>query len=340
MPILNENNPYEVEKYERFVESSPHGHMMQSVNWAKVKSNWDKDYIYLEDEAGNIRAAMSILSIKNDEIHSFLYASRGPVCDFYDLDTVKALLAEAEPVIQARQAFLLRMDPEVIYDPDLVQSYQDLGLTVRTRGEAEKSFSNPRNNMMMNLAGKDKDEVNAFLTSKRRNSIRKTYKNGLVTSQFMAGDPGYNRALDTFFELTKIMAERQKITHRPKSYFDRLLHAFPDARIFETKDDGGEVLASGIVVTYNRKSFYIYGASSNNKRNLKAPNQLNYEAIQYAVSRGAEEYDFGGVFDFDTSDGLYAFKKGFCKKEGLREFIGEIDYVLDEALYRDFMKTQ
>ncbi|NLM19150.1 MAG: aminoacyltransferase [Clostridiaceae bacterium] len=52
-----------------------------------------------------------------------------------------------------------------------------------------------------------------------------------------------------------------------------------------------------------------------------------------------EEYDFGGVFDFDNPVGLYAFKEGFCKEKGLREFIGEIDYVLDEELYREFMKT-
>ena len=57
MPILDLSNSEEVARYKEFVASSPYGHVMQSLNWAKVKNNWDSDYVYLQDDAGNITAA-------------------------------------------------------------------------------------------------------------------------------------------------------------------------------------------------------------------------------------------------------------------------------------------
>ena len=47
MPILDLSNSEEVARYKEFVASSPYGHVMQSLNWAKVKNNWDSDYVYL-----------------------------------------------------------------------------------------------------------------------------------------------------------------------------------------------------------------------------------------------------------------------------------------------------
>ena len=98
MPILDLSNREAVVRYEEFVASSPYGHVMQSLNWAKVKDNWDSDYVYLQDDAGNITASLSILSVKNDGEQAFMYAPRGPVCDFKDIDTVKALVKEASPI--------------------------------------------------------------------------------------------------------------------------------------------------------------------------------------------------------------------------------------------------
>lgn len=78
MPILDLTDIKTVARYEEFIASSPYGHVMQSVNWAKVKDNWDSDYVYLQDEAGNITAALSILSVKNDGVHAFMYAPAVP----------------------------------------------------------------------------------------------------------------------------------------------------------------------------------------------------------------------------------------------------------------------
>lgn len=340
MPILDLDNKNLVEKYEAFIKKSPHGHMMQSINWSKVKNNWDKDYVYLQNDRGEIEAAISLLSVKNDGENAFMYAPRGPVCDLDDLDLVERLIEEATEVAKKRKAFLLRIDPEVRYDSDLVEKYRAAGYNVRSREqEDEKTFSNPRNNMVLDIKDKTIDDMMAFFSGKQRNKIRKTYKRNLQTRIISADNPELENALDRFYDLTKIMAERQGISYRPYDYFVRLLEAFDDVNIFETYDEEDEVLSSSIIVNYNKKTFYLYSASSNNKRNFNASTQMNYEAIQYATTKNMEEYDFGGIYGFDSSDGLYAFKYDFCGKEGRKELIGEIDIVFDQALYEKFLNN-
>ena len=314
---------------------------MQSVNWSQVKSNWGADFVYLRGADGSIKAALSILSIANDGQNSFLYAPRGPVCNLADVELVSALIKESQPVIEKHHGFLLRMDPEVTYSPDLVKMYAQAGFTVRSREIADPhAFSNPRINMVVNLSGRTEENLFETYPSKTKNKIRKPYKSGITTRLVSVDDEDFLQSLDEFYHLTEIMAQRQGITFRPKEYFIRLMRAFDDAQLFVTSCDADgerEVLSSCIVVSYNRKSFYIYAASSNEKRNLRPNDQMNFEAIKYAISRGMSEYDMGGVYSTETSDGLYNFKHQFSGDEGIREMLGEIDFVIDEARYRDFV---
>ena len=230
MPILDLSNSEEVARYEEFVASSPHGHVMQSLHWAKVKENWDSDYVYLQDDSGNITAALSILSIKNDGEHAFMYAPRGPVCNFRDIDTVKALVKEASPVIEKRNGFVLRMDPEFAYDEEVLANYRNAGmgnLVITTRGTDEHSFSNPRMHVIADISMGSHEEYFQTVKRKKRTMIRLPYKHGLETIRLHRNQEGFEKSLDTFYDLTKVMAQRQGITYRPKDYFVRLFNAYP-----------------------------------------------------------------------------------------------------------------
>ena len=343
MPILDLSNSKAIARYEEFVASSPYGHVMQSLNWAKVKNNWDSDYVYLQDDAGNITAALSILSVKNDGEHAFMYAPRGPVCDFKDIDTVKALVKETSPVIEKRNGFVLRMDPEFAYDEDVLATYRNAGITnlvITTRGADEHSFSNPRMHMIADISMGSHEGFLQTVKSKNKNKIKVPYKHGLETLRFHRGDSGFEQAFDKFYDLTKIMAERQGITYRPKDYFVRLFNAFPSEAVtlYETRTAKEEVLSCAISLSFNRKCFYIYAASSNEKRNLRPNYQMNNEAIKDAIEQGYSQYDMGGIYEVDNSGGLYSFKKAFCGEDGLMEMIGQFDWVYDPDVYQEFSK--
>ncbi len=342
MPILDLSNSEEVARYEEFVASSPHGHVMQSLNWAKVKENWDSDYVYLQDDSGNITAALSILSIKNDGEHAFMYAPRGPVCNFRDIDTVKALVKEASPVIEKRNGFVLRMDPEFAYDEEVLANYRNAGmgnLVITTRGTDEHSFSNPRMHVIADISMGSHEEYFQTVKRKKRTMIRLPYKHGLETIRLHRNQEGFEKSLDTFYDLTKVMAQRQGITYRPKDYFVRLFNAYPPPAVtlYETKLND-QVLSSAIVLGYNKKAFYIYAASSNEHRELYPNYQMNNEAIKDAIDQGYSEYDMGGIFDLNPAAGLYRFKKTFCGENGLMEMIGQFDWVYDPDAYSEFSK--
>lgn len=333
-----------VREYDEFVSQSPHGHMMQSPRWASVKANWNSDLVYLRDN-GKISAAMSIVSISNDGGESsFMYAPRGPVCDIWDTDLVRRLIAEAEPAFKERKGFLLRIDPEVDYTGELADTiraanFNSGSFVLRTPEETDMhAFSNPPLNMVADLTGKDADTLIDTYPSKTRGKIRKPFKSGLVTRAVRITDPDFEAALDEFYRLTGIMAERQGITYRPKEYFVRLMNAYPQSRLYLTEHvESGTVLASSIVVGYNRKAFYMYSASSNEMRNFRASDQMNFVAMQDSIRDGRSEYDMGGIFTTDIDDGLYNFKRQFCGEQGLRRMIGELDLVFDESKYQEFV---
>lgn len=342
MPILDITDSEAVARYEEFVATSPHGHVMQSVNWAKVKNNWDSDYVYLQDDAGNITATLSILSVKNDGSHAFMYAPRGPVCDFKDIDTVKALVEEATAVIEKRNGFVLRMDPEFVYDEEVLKTYRDAGianLKITTRGADEHSFSNPRMHMVADISMGSHEKYFQTVKRKKRTMIRLPYKHGLETIRLHRDQDGFEESLDTFYDLTQVMAKRQGITYRPKEYFVRLVNAFPSSAVtlYETRLNY-QVLSCAIVLGYNKKSFYIYAASSNDHRDLYPNYQMNNEAIKDAISQGYREYDMGGVYDLNPAAGLYRFKKTFCGENGLMEMIGQFDWVYYPEVYSEFSK--
>lgn len=328
-------------KLDNFVATSPHGMLMQSPAWAKVKSNWNADYIYLENEAGEIYASLSIISITQKDGTVFMYAPRGPVCDLRDTETVQKLLAEAAEVAQRRGGFLLRIDPEVTYDPQLVQTYRDLGYIVRSREiEDPKAFSNPRCNMVLNLAGKTHDDFLSGLNKKVRYRIRRTYTDGLTTAIYGPEHPDFATYLEQFYTLIVEMAARQGISYRPKAYFEALFTAFPANRLFITVDPEGEPISASILACYNRKAFYIYAGTSTRMRELSPSLQTNNEGIKYAIENGYSEYDMGGVFSTDPENGLYQFKRQLCSEAGLRELIGEIDVVYDQAAYEKYLANQ
>ena len=134
---------------------------------------------------------------------------------------------------------------------------------------------------------------------------------------------------------------RDKIGHRPYEYFKRMVDAYGSSdllRIYIAEHEG-EPLSGAICIHYGNKTWYIYGASSNNKRNLMPNYAMQAEMIRWGFENGSKIYDFGGVFILDKTNGLYKFKEGFCRREGATEFIGEFDLVYNPLLYTGFAKV-
>jgi lipid II:glycine glycyltransferase (peptidoglycan interpeptide bridge formation enzyme) len=156
------------------------------------------------------------------------------------------------------------------------------------------------------------------------------------------GDPdALWRALERFYALLRETAERDGIAIHGFEYYRGLFaHATayrpppgtprPDVRLY-LAPYGDRILAGIVTLFRSTEGVYLYGASSNQDRNLMAPYALQWAAIRDAREAGCQTYDLFGIppSAADPSHpmaGLYRFKTGFTGPEGIIHRPGTWDY--------------
>lgn len=104
----------------------------------------------------------------------------------------------------------------------------------------------------------------------------------------------------------------------------------------EQEHPEGVYLSGALLMFAGKKSYYLYGASSNEYRNFLPNHHMQFAMMKYAREHGATSYDFGGTDNNPKKGtehyGLWAFKKVWGTY--LSEKIGEFDYVLNQPLYQ------
>ncbi len=323
-------SPFE-DKYEAFVSSHPKGHFMQSLKWAEVKSNWSNEIVTVEDNNGNIKGSLSLLIRKVPLIgRTIMYSPRGPVCDIHDSETFKELIEKAKAVASKHKSYVLKLDPDVEKEDEIFANIvKDIGFKIKSANTNFEGIQ-PRFVFRLDISNKTEEDILMSFSQKVRYNIRLAMKKGVKTRTGSKND---------IPEFHKIMVEtgiRDKFVVRSPSYFEKMLDCLgPDNIRLYLAYYQEKMIAGSIAVVYGNKCWYLYGASSNEFRNVMPNYLLQWEMIKWAVECGCDIYDFRGVSgDINENNplyGLYRFKKGFGGK--FTEFIGEIDYVFNPFIY-------
>lgn len=329
MPILDKNNKELVEKYKSFVGSSQYGRLTQAFEWGYVKNNWENEIVYLEED-GKITASMLILIQKLPiKPYTLMYAPRGPVCDIYDIETVKKLVKEAEEVAKKYKACALKFDPPFRYDEKIIEMYKKEGFKCIGRVKDPDRVIQPAFDAILNVDGKKEEELLKSFAEKTRYNIRLSERKN-VNVYYSRNEED----LKIFYDLYEITCKRDKIGCRSYDYFKRMLNSY-DAdhlRIYVSTHENDK-LSAAIAINYGPEMFYLYGASSNEKRNLMPNYLMQWNMIKWALEKKCKIYNFGGIVHMNKENGLYKFKTGFCREEGIFEYVGEIDYVYNKFIY-------
>lgn len=334
MPILNKQDKEEVKRYEEYIKNYDGASLMQSLNWAKVKNNWIQEAVFLEEE-GIIIAAITLLLEKIPYTnYYFMYAPRGPVCNIYDMELVKRLIKEVELLREKYKIFLFKFDPNVEYNEKLEIMYKEAGFNVLNKNMDKDELIQPLHDMVLDISNISKEDLLKSFSEKTRYNIRLSKRKGVEVY--------YSRKkedLKIFYDLYKITTIRDNIGCRAYEYFEKMLDSYDEEnlRIYITKHEN-DYLSAAIAFNYGKELFYLYGASSNEKRNLMPNYLMQWEMISWGLETGCNKYNFGGVLNIDPNDGLYKFKIGFCKKDGITEYIGEIDKVYNKYIYFIYIK--
>lgn len=320
-----------MEKYTAFIQEHPKGHFMQSQGWAKLKSSWTHEIIYVEDENGEIKGSMSLLIRKLPFLkYTMMYSPRGPVCDPHDAQTIKELLEKAKIVAKKHKSYVLKMDPDIeIEDREFEEIVRKMGFKVN-QGLGNYDGIQPRFVFRLDLRDKTEEELMADFHHKTRYNIRLAHRRGVVCKI------GSREDIAIFHELIVETGIRDGFIVRQQEYYEQVYDYLGSdhVRVFLAYYEDTPI-AGSIAILWGNKCWYLYGASSNQMRNLMPNYLLQWEMIKWALESGCDLYDFRGVpGNLDENNpmvGLYRFKVGFKGK--YTEFVGMLDYVFNPLIH-------
>jgi lipid II:glycine glycyltransferase (peptidoglycan interpeptide bridge formation enzyme) len=342
---------------------------LQLPAWGEVKSDWRRESVgwFRGDELVGVAL---VLYRQLPRVKRYLaYLPEGPVID-WDADLGPWL----DPMVahlKEQGAFAIRIGPPVItrrweakavkdgIADDAVHSLDDVPPSSRSAAgaavvsqlhelgwrpqHAEGGFAagQPQYNFWLPLRGDDgepltEDEVLKGMNQQWRRNIKKATKAGVEVTE------GGDEDLKAFHDLYVHTAERDGFTPRPLAYFETMFRALGDEepdriKLFLARHEG-DLVAATIWIRVGAHTWYSYGASSTEKRDVRGSNAAQWAMIQASLAAGADVYDLRGITDTLAEDdphvGLIRFKVG-TGGEAV-EYAGEWDLPLNRALYKAF----
>ena len=325
----------EKHRFNDFVKVHPKGHFLQTWEWGEVKRGmgWQPLPLVLEQD-GEIRGSLLILKrrlplpgIKR----CIFYAPRGPVVDIKSREHCQTLFAGAERAARDHGAIFLKIDPDVPTDNS---DFKDILHQCKfQRNDTGLDFEGVQPAFVFQLdITPSANKLLENMHSKTRYNIKLASKKGVTIRQAVG-----KQDLPSFYAILQETAARDHFLIRGYEYFEMIWDQMVEnglAQIFLAEFQG-RVVSATLALILGKKAWYLYGASSNDYRNVMPNYLIQWEMIRWAQEQGCTVYDFRGVSgDLDENNplyGLYRFKKGF--NGDLIEFIGDWDRVYSPTLY-------
>jgi peptidoglycan pentaglycine glycine transferase (the first glycine) len=340
-------------RWNQFVAASPYGDVLQCLDWGDVKRpDWHPVPVALH-RAENIDATALVLRRAIPRTgRNIFYVPRGPILDWSRADVARSLVVRLREAAKAHKAILIKIDPAVPSStPGIAATLRALGFQPSPDASGGFGGTQPRCVMKLDISGSP-EELMARFHQKWRYNIRLAERKGVTVRDDCTRDD-----LPIFHDLYRVTAERDGFTGRPLAYFQKLWDVLVEkemAKLFVTFYQG-QPLSAAICFVLPPQCWYVYGASSNEHRNMMPNHAMQWAMMRWARERGCTVYDFRGVAnegekpggatdnkgtqadkdDRAASDqhlqGLNRFKAGFGAQ--LVDYVGEWDLPLDKPWY-------
>ncbi len=297
------------QQWNDFVAASECCNITQSFEWGELAPHLGAEAMHagVVDEHGRLCAAMLVLIADAPILRrSYFYAPRGPVIDDPDSPALTVLLNFVKAEAHKRGAFMLKVEPSV---PDGDTRWLS---ALQRRGFRSTPYaSHIRHEWVLDIRPDEKTLL-AGMKEKWRYNIRLAARKG-VTVRCGQGQAD----LDTFYRIYQTTSERDQFFIHNKAHYEDVMRLYGEgdrAALFLAEHEG-EAIAGIIVLRFGRWSWYMYGASANEQRNLMPNHLLQWNGMQWAKARDGWYYNFRGIPDVleDGQElwGVYVFKRGF-----------------------------
>ena len=237
-------------------------------------------------------------------------------------------LAAALKALLPAHTICVRFDPQVEFpEPDERDAFNQSVKAAAKKGRflCKKNAVDiqPPDTTQVDLT-RTEEEILAAMKSKWRYNINLAARKGVVVQKTVLDSSSIEKAVDIFYDLYKETSARDGIAMHAKSYYKDLLELsaqeaqkgsdVPQVSLYVASHEGDKL---GAIMTLFSKteSVYLYGCSSNKKRNLMPNFLLQWTAMKDAKAYGSRYYDMYGMPPTDDPShpmhGLYLFKTGF-----------------------------
>ena len=231
-----------------------------------------------------------------------------------------------------KNTIAIRFDPDVSFTNPEDRDLFNYGMQLITYADRLKIRKNsvdiqPPDSTLVDLTGTE-EEILEKMHSKWRYNIRLSERKGVIIHRYLGNDINLSEKIDKFYELTKITNARDGNASHSKAYYADLIKSsaeevsagkdVPVISLYIAEHEGEEIASIMTLFSHN-EAIYLYGASSNNKRNLMPNHLLQWTAMKDAKAYGSKYYDMYGMPPEGKDEnhpmhGLYMFKANFGGK--------------------------
>ena len=342
---------------------------LQVPSWAGAKAEWSHASLGWFDEHETLVGAGLVLLRQVPRVKRYLaYLPEGPDIDWSGERTGRDLDEWLTPMaahLRAMGAFAVKMGPMAVVrrwhaetlkaaiatgdaqrlrdvEPDesfeqvaaVAERLRELGWGQKADTGAGFGDVQPRYVFQVPLAGRTEADLLGGFNQLWRRNIKKAEKAGVEVVVGTCDD------LPAFHEVYVETAHRDGFTPRGLPYFQRMYRAMKaedeDRITLYLAKHEGRVLAATTLVRVGTHSWYSYGASSNEGRDVRPSNAIQWRMIRDSLAAGCDVYDLRGISDtLDPDDhlfGLIQFKLG--TGGFAQEYVGEWDLRLRPMMSR------
>jgi len=329
-PYILRSMPVEQrEQWDCFINEHLQGHFLQSWGWGELKaaSGWHPLRLALWDTAHNeLVAAAQVLRRTAPHLSLRLghlaYIPKGPVLDWTNVPVRNTFFTQLHQLLRLQGAIALRVELEQEQEDEdntTIQAY-----LIQQHMQPIHAVQ-PARTIILDITP-DEATLLAQMKEKWRYNVRLAGRKGVTVRIAETIED-----VQAWYRLLETTGERDQFGIHTLSYYIQVWRTFTprnQARLLLAEHDG-QLLAGIFVSVFARQAIYLYGASSNEQRQLMPNYLLQWEAIRWAKSCGATTYDFWGIPETDDENeamaGVYRFKSGWGGR--VVQFLGNYEYV-------------
>ncbi|HSO93864.1 MAG TPA: peptidoglycan bridge formation glycyltransferase FemA/FemB family protein [Candidatus Dormibacteraeota bacterium] len=297
-PALSSGEALGQEEWDRLLLEQPEGNLLQSWTWGTLQSRfgWSIErLLFLEGRAGLCSLQRGRGTLPGGAIY---YAPRGPVVS--RPERVEALDALEQHARRGR-ALVLRVEPNALVG-------DEWPAVLEGRGYLHGRAVQPEATRLLPISGSP-ESLRAAFKPKTRYNLSLAERKGVTVER--------SRDVVAFARMADDTARRQGIHLPGVAFYQACLELFEpldQVRLYLAHHEG-DALGGIMVFRFGRTAYYLYGGSTDLKRELMPNYLLHWQAIIDFRELGCEVYDWWGIPEEPAPDhpwfGLYRFKTGF-----------------------------